>query len=41
MSLHTRRPNNLLMMDCALPLQQEDCGLIENSRRLAAKLPQL
>ena len=39
--LHTRRPNNLLMMDCALPLQQEDCGLIENSRRLAAKLPQL
>ncbi len=41
MSLHTRRPNNLLMMDCALPLHQEDCGLIENSRRLAAKLPQL
>jgi hypothetical protein len=41
MSLHTRRPNNLLMMDCALPLHQEDRGLIENSRRLAAKLPQL
>ena len=35
MSLHAKRPNNLLMMDCALDLDGEDFGLIENSRRLA------
>nr|WP_274584445.1 hypothetical protein [Neisseria sp. 51.81]MDD9327178.1 hypothetical protein [Neisseria sp. 51.81] len=39
-SLYADRPNNLLMMDCALDLDGSDLGLIENSRRLAGLIRQ-
>ncbi len=38
LSLHKGRPQNLLIMDCALDIDGCDFGLIENSRRLAALL---
>ena len=33
------RRDGLLVLDCALPCDGSDCGLIENGRRLAALLP--
>lgn len=39
MSLHSGRPANLLIMKSALPIDGQDNGLVENSRRLAASLP--
>lgn len=39
MSLHAGRPANLLIMKSALPVDSQDKGLIDNSRRLAALLP--
>ncbi|EGF09956.1 hypothetical protein HMPREF9123_2208 [Neisseria bacilliformis ATCC BAA-1200] len=33
------RRDGLLVLDCALPCDGTDCGLIENGRRLAALLP--
>ncbi|MDO4877911.1 MAG: hypothetical protein Q3966_01265 [Neisseria sp.] len=38
MSLHGGRPQNLLLMECALDIDGRDFGLVENSRRLAALL---
>lgn len=36
MSLHSGRPDNLLIMECALEIDAQDDGLVNNSRRLAA-----
>lgn len=41
MSLHAKRPANLLMTECALPLDGRDSGFAANSSRLAKMLPQL
>ena len=41
MSLHSGRPDNLLIMECALELDSQDNGLVENSRRLAALIGQI
>lgn len=41
MSLHAGRPDNLLIMECALELDSQDHGLIENSRRLVALIGQI
>ncbi|MDO4696050.1 MAG: hypothetical protein Q4A49_00720 [Neisseria sp.] len=39
MSLHAKRPANLLLAECALPLEGKDEGFIANSNRLAKMLP--
>lgn len=39
MSLHAKRPANLLLAECALPLDGRDEGFAANSSRLAKMLP--
>lgn len=41
MSLHSGRPGNLLIMDCAIETDSEDRGMIENTRHLAKRLSEI